>query len=58
MNRCPCLQRVDEDAASVVAGDLGLLDERDGRHQRLNRGGELQPSVGLSNMNGTRSYHL
>ena len=49
---------MDEDAASVVAGDLGLLDERDGRHQRLNRGGELQPSVGLSNMNGTRSYHL
>ena len=35
------LKAGDEDLAAVVAGDLALLDEGDGRHQRLDGGGEL-----------------
>ena len=35
------LQRVDEDAAAVVARHLRLLDQRDRRHQGLDRRGVL-----------------
>ena len=44
LNRRPCLQRVDEDAAAVVARHLRLLDQRDRRHEGLDRRGVL--SVG------------
>ena len=41
LNRRPCLQRVDEDAAAVVARHLRLLDQRDRRHEGLDRRGVL-----------------
>ena len=52
------LQTGDEDLAAVVAGDLALLDQGDGRHQGLDCRGKLAVGgVLANNMRGTSQQH-